>query len=280
MPIQRPRAATAFTLIELLVVVAIIAILASLLLPALQTARAKAKDGLCLANMRQNGLAHSMYADDNDDYPVRYYVGSDPGIIVLRNQGYLPNFYPQIRITLANGNTELTGVDGKVNGSWAKRAPNLRSTMVCPMTRIRATYQVDDSNRPYYYESNFNRTITATSYAQNECTMRETNWGQSGVPNGYYRMNDMVAEADSMMLSYDAVSAINWVNINVGLNPVITLRHQGHYNVLHYDLHVSPYRQGPNNGYNYYPFWPRRSPVVAGQQVHPYNASKSHYRLN
>ena len=56
-----------FTLIELLVVVAIIGILASLLMPSLQSARGKAKTAVCLAQQRQMGTAYIMYVDDNDD---------------------------------------------------------------------------------------------------------------------------------------------------------------------------------------------------------------------
>ena len=56
-----------FTLIELLVVIAIIAILAAMLLPALAKARAKARAISCINNMKHNGLAIAMYADDNND---------------------------------------------------------------------------------------------------------------------------------------------------------------------------------------------------------------------
>ena len=97
-----------FTLIELLVVIAIIAILASLLLPAMNGAREMARAIACTSNLKQCGLAIFSYANDNNDY---YTVGT--------------NWPAWNEFLIPNNDSEAKGLAGNYLGN--------RKTSVCPM---------------------------------------------------------------------------------------------------------------------------------------------------
>ena len=64
--VSHPRAGRAFTLMELLVVVSIVAIIASLILPAMARAKARAQGSFCINNTKQLSVAWMVYADDHN----------------------------------------------------------------------------------------------------------------------------------------------------------------------------------------------------------------------
>lgn len=194
-----------FTLIELLVVIAIIAILTAILLPALKSAKDKAKQIGCYGNIRQVASAEIAYASDYDGYLGRYYDNSSATTWCQRilDNGYLPKI------------TDLAKLPG-------------RSAMLCPSGSGCSYKWTTDGAPANYY---------ASSYGLNVCV---TGYYTAGVWSDF-KMSKLLAPSTNIML---AESTLYWCRFYgaQGYDTMIE-RHFPFMSVAFCDTHVAPVRK-------------------------------------
>lgn len=127
-----------FTLIELLVVIAIIAILAAILVPVLSKAETRARQVNCLSNMKQWGMANSLYLDDNSQvFPYPRFQTTSVGEQDNPTWGQVTTFYDQGQ----KDDIWFNGLPNYVGGRplywWAQPAQQMqfsriKSIFLCP----------------------------------------------------------------------------------------------------------------------------------------------------
>ena len=221
---------TRFTLIELLVVIAIIAILAAILLPALNSARERGRSASCINNLKQFGTAFDVYTDANADYYPCFH-----SINAARDYG--------------NGSGPLKTWYYALFGTGVLDVQNF----VCPSMPLVPEYLPYKENAPtncshYGYNGKF---VGSECNENSNVSMKRS---QVRYPSKLYVLMDSftcykdapIRQVGSNQVIYYKITPGNGSSIDSGN---AHSRHNGHVNILYGDSHVEAKQADVENPY-------------------------------